>query len=212
MRFQRFDLKRIVIVEDNDDLRNAYEMIISGLADYTVVATYSNCEDSLKRITKDCPDLLLIDLTLPGMSGLEGIVRYKKLLPKLKVIVLSVHDDSDNVFNAFCSGASGYITKDSNHQQLVAAINEVFTGGAPMTPRIASMIIQSFHKNPQSPLTSRETEVLKSLAQGKTYDYIAKDLYITKDTVKTHIRHIYEKLHVTNKSEAVIKARKDNLV
>ena len=205
-------IRRIVIVEDNDDLRGAYEMIIRGLEEYSVVAAYSNCEDALKRLVKDNPDLIMMDLSLPGMSGLDGITKIKRKMPSVKVIVLTVHDDSESVFKAFCAGAIGYITKDSNHTQLISALESVFTGGAPMSPKIAVMIINSFHKNPKSPLTERETDVLKSLAQGKTYDYIAKELGISKDTVKTHIKHIYEKLHVSNKSDAVIKAREDRLV
>jgi DNA-binding NarL/FixJ family response regulator len=153
-----------------------------------------------------------MDLTLPGMDGVEGINKIKRKMPSIKVVVLTVHDDPENVFKAFCAGAVGYITKDSNHTQLLNAINQVFTGGAPMSPKIALLIINSFHKNPKSPLTERETDVLKTLAQGKTYDYIAKELLISKDTVKTHIKHIYDKLHVSNKSDAVIKAREDKLV
>ncbi|MCW5909759.1 MAG: response regulator transcription factor [Cyclobacteriaceae bacterium] len=212
MKHYNETLRRIVIIEDNDELRSAYDIIIRGLADYIVVGAYASCEEAIKRLSKDNPDLVLMDLSLPGISGMEGISYIKRKMSAVKIIVLTVHDDSENVFNAFCAGAMGYITKDANHNQLIAAINEVFTGGAPMSPKIASMIINSFHRNPKSPLTERETDVLKSLARGVTYDYIAKDLSISKDTVKTHIRHIYEKLHVTNKSEALIKARKDNLV
>lgn len=205
-------LHRIVLVEDNIELRNAYALIIDSLPEYQVVASYDRCEDALKRLPGDNPDLVVMDLSLPGMSGFEGIAKMKRKKPALKIMVLTVHDDSESVFKAFCAGAIGYITKDSNHLQIVASINEAFSGGAPMSPKIALMIINSFHTNPHSPLTERETAVLKSLAKGKTYDYIGQELHISKDTVKTHIRHIYEKLHVTNKSEAVIKARADKLV
>jgi len=206
------NLRRIVIIEDNYELRTAYKTILDSITDYKVVGTYYSCEEALKRKVKDTPDLLLMDLNLPGMSGIEGIIKYKKDYPKLKVIVISVHDDSDNVFNSFCAGASGYITKDSSIEMIISSVKEVFNGGAPMTSRIASKVIMSFHKNPKTPLTTRETEVLKNLAQGKTYDYIAKELNISKDTVKTHIRHIYEKLQVSNKSDAVVKARNEKLV
>jgi DNA-binding NarL/FixJ family response regulator len=123
-----------------------------------------------------------------------------------------VHDDSTHVFEALCGGAIGYLTKDSNHLEILNAVNQVFAGGAPMSAKIANMIVRSFHINPQSPLTERETQVLQQLAQGKTYDYIAQTLFVSRDTIKTHIRHIYEKLQVDNKSDAVIKARNQNYV
>lgn len=205
-------IRRIVIIEDNEDLRNAYEMIVRSLEEYFVVATYSRCEEALRKIVRDHPDLVLMDLSLPGMSGLEGILKIKQKLSAVKVVVLTVHDDPESVFEAFCAGAIGYITKDSNHIQLIEAINEAFTGGAPMSSKIAHMIIRSFHKNPKSPLTDRETDVIKSLAQGKTTDYIARELSVSIDTIKTHIKHIYGKLQVNNRSDAVVKAREQKLV
>lgn len=206
------ECNRIVIIEDNDDLRHAYETIISSHSDFSVVGTFSDCETALKKISKDEPDLVLIDLTLPGMSGVVGIAKIRRLLPKVKVLVVTVHDDSEHVFDALCAGAIGYITKDVNANELMASIRQVLSGVASMSPRIATLIIESYHRNPKTPLTNRETDVLQSLATGKTYDYIAKELNMSKDTVKTHIRHIYDKLQVNNKSEALIKARKDNLV
>ena len=203
---------RIVIIEDNQELRDTYEQLIKGFEDFDVVNKYSNCEEAIKRINKDDPDLILIDLSLPGMNGIEGTTRIKKLKPKVKVLVITVHDDSEHVFDALCAGAIGYITKDLTQNTLIFAIRQVLDGGAPMSPKIANLIIKSFHRNPQTPLTDRETDVLKHLAKGKTYDYVARDLSISKDTVKTHIKHIYEKLQVSNKSEALLKARKDNLV
>lgn len=207
-----YDVNRIVIVEDNTDLRTAYESIISTSEEFEVVKSYADAESALKKLKKDAPDLVMMDLTLPGMSGMEAIARVKKLLPKAKILVVSVHDDHEHVFEALCAGANGYINKDVNAAELISSIRQVLSGFASMSPRIATLIIESYHRNPNSPLTSRETDVLKSLGSGKTYDYIGKELNISKDTVKTHIKHIYEKLQVTNKSDALIKARKDNLV
>jgi DNA-binding NarL/FixJ family response regulator len=203
---------RIVIIEDNDELRETYELLIKSFEDFNVVNTYSNCEEAIKKLQKDSPDLILIDLSLPGMNGIEGTMRIRKINPAIKVLVITVHDDYEHVFDALCAGAIGYITKDLNQNDLMIAINQVLSGGAPMSPKIANLIIKSFHRNPETPLTERETDVLKQLAKGKTYDYIARDLFISKDTVKTHIKHIYDKLQVSNKSDALIKARKDNLV
>jgi DNA-binding NarL/FixJ family response regulator len=202
----------VTLIEDNVELRTSYALILKGVGGYKIIGEYDSCEAALKNIEKDIPDLILIDLTLPGMNGISGITRIKKLLPAVRIVVITVHDEPDFVFNALCAGAIGYLTKDSSYEQILSAINEVFDGGAPMSAKIASMVIKSFHVNPRSPLTERETDVLKQLAQGKTYDYIADTLFISKDTVKTHIRHIYEKLQVDNKSDALIKARKDSLV
>jgi DNA-binding NarL/FixJ family response regulator len=203
---------RIIIIEDNTELRETYEQMIRSFEDYQVVGAYDTCEEAIKRLNKDKPDLVLIDLSLPGMNGIEGTLRIKKINPAIKVLVVTVHDDNEHVFDALCAGAIGYITKDVNQSDMIFAIKQVLAGGSPMSPRIATMIIKSFHRNPQTPLTERETDVLKDLAKGKTYDYIARDLSISKDTVKTHIKHIYEKLQVNNKSDALIKARKDHLV
>ncbi len=202
----------VTLIEDNVELRTTYALILKGVGGYKIIGEYDSCEAALKNIEKEVPDIILIDLTLPGMNGISGITRIKKLLPAVRIVVITVHDEPEFVFNALCAGAIGYLTKDSSFEQILSAINEVFDGGAPMSAKIASMVIKSFHVNPRSPLTERETDVLKQLAQGKTYDYIADTLFISKDTVKTHIRHIYEKLQVDNKSDAVIKARKDSLV
>lgn len=202
----------VTLIEDNVELRTTYALILKGVGGYKIIGEYDSCEAALKNIEREVPDIILIDLTLPGMNGISGITRIKKLLPAVRIVVITVHDEPEFVFNALCAGAIGYLTKDSSFEQILSAINEVFDGGAPMSAKIASMVIKSFHVNPRSPLTERETDVLKQLAQGKTYDYIADTLFISKDTVKTHIRHIYEKLQVDNKSDAVIKARKNSLV
>lgn len=206
------DFYRIVIIEDNVELREVYEMIIRSSEDFFVVNTYSNCEEAIKKLDKDNPDIIMVDLSLPGITGIEGTAKIKKLKPEVKVLVVTVHDDEEHVFNALCAGAIGYITKDFNHPELINLLNQVVSGGAPMSPKIASIIIKSFHKNPVTPLTDRETEVIKQLAIGKTYDDISVELQISRDTVKTHIKHIYEKLQVNSKSEALRIARKDKLV
>lgn len=206
------DFYRIVIIEDNVELREVYEMIIRSSEDFFVVNTYSNCEEAIKKLDKDNPDIIMVDLSLPGITGIEGTAKIKKLKLEVKVLVVTVHDDEEHVFNALCAGAIGYITKDFNHPELINLLNQVVSGGAPMSPKIASIIIKSFHKNPVTPLTDRETEVIKQLAIGKTYDDISVELQISRDTVKTHIKHIYEKLQVNSKSEALRIARKDKLV
>lgn len=203
---------RIEIVEDNDVVRDGLQLLINSMSDHTVVGAYDSCEKAIKNINRDQPEVILMDLDLPGMNGIEGIQRIKKTHPDINIIVLTVHEDSEMVFEALCAGASGYITKNANHSRLLDAIDEVQTGGAPMSGKIAKMVVDSFQKNHNSPLTSRETEVLEQLAKGKSYSIIADELFIHKETVKSHIKNIYFKLQVNSKAEALEIARKNKLI
>jgi len=203
---------RIEIVEDNDVVRDGLQLLINSMSDHLVVGAYDSCEKAIKNLIKDQPEVILMDLDLPGMNGIEGIQRIKKSYPDINVIVLTVHEDSEMVFEALCAGASGYITKNANHSRLLDAIDEVQTGGAPMSSKIAKLVVDSFQKNHNSPLTNRETEVLEQLAKGKSYSIIADELFIHKETVKSHIKNIYFKLQVNSKAEALEIARKNKLI
>lgn len=203
---------RIEIIEDNDLVRDGLQLLINSLSDHTVVGAYITCESAIKNLTKDSPDIILMDLDLPEMSGVEGIRRITKSNPDIHILVITVHEDSDMVFKALCAGASGYITKSANHSKLLDAIEEVQSGGAPMSSKIARMVVGSFQKNPNSPLTSRETEVLELLSKGKPYTIIAEELFIHKETVKSHIKNIYFKLQVNSKADALEIARKNKLI
>lgn len=203
---------RIEIVEDNDVVRDGLQLLINSMSDHKVVGSYDSCEKAIKNLNQDQPEVILMDLDLPGMNGIEGIQRIKKTHPEINIIVLTVHEDSEMVFEALCAGASGYITKNANHSRLLDAIDEVQTGGAPMSSRIAKMVVDSFQRNHNSPLTSRETEVLEQLAKGKSYSIIADELFIHKETVKSHIKNIYFKLQVNSKAEALEIARKNKLI
>ncbi len=203
---------RIVIVEDNDVVRDGFALIINSISNYYVVNSYDNAEDAIKYLKKDKPDVILMDLELPGMSGIEAIAAVKKINPSIEILVNTIYENSELVFQALCAGATGYITKNTNHTELLNAIRETIQGGAPMTSNIAKMVVKSFQKNPNSPISARETEVLELLAQGKSYSMIAKDLFITKETAKSHIKNIYAKLQVNSKSEAIAKATRDKLI
>ena len=203
---------RITIVEDNEAVREGFALIINSINKYYVVNTYDNCEDAIKMLHKDKPEIVLMDLELPGMSGIEGIAKIKKLMPSVNVIVNTVYENSDLVFQALCAGAEGYITKNTGHTELLEGIEEVINGGAPMSTKIASMVVHSFQKNPNSPLSPRETQVLELLSKGKSYSLIADDLFITKETAKSHIKNIYSKLQVNSKSEAIAKATQEKLI
>lgn len=203
---------RIEIVEDNDVVRDGLQLLISSMSNYLVVGAYISCEEAIKNLEKDMPNVILMDLDLPGMSGIEGIQKIKKSNPEIHIIVITVHEDGEMVFEALCAGASGYITKNANHSRLLDAIDEVQSGGAPMSSKIAKMVVSSFQKNHNSPLTTRETQVLELLSKGKSYSVIADELFIHKETVKSHIKNIYFKLHVNCKADALEIARKNKLI
>jgi DNA-binding NarL/FixJ family response regulator len=203
---------KITIVEDNEVVRDGFALLIDSVSDYEVVSTYDNCEDALKNLKSDRPNIILMDLELPGMHGVEGIRRIKKQYGEVSIIVITVHANSELVFEALCAGASGYITKNAGHSKLLDAIAEVQRGGAPMSSQIARMVVQSFQKNINSPLTSRETEVLELLAKGKSYTVIADELFVHKETIKSHIKNIYTKLQVNSKADAIEKALRDRLI
>ena len=203
---------RIVIVEDNDAVREGFALIINSVSNYYVVNSYDNAEDAIKNLKKDTPEIILMDLELPGMNGIEAIAIIKKSNPNIELIVNTIYENSDLVFQALVAGASGYITKNTSHSQLLDAIDEVKNGGAPMSSKIAKMVVNSFQKNPNTPLSPRETQVLELLSKGKSYSMIAQELFITKETAKSHIKNIYSKLQVNSKSEAIAKATKENMI
>jgi len=203
---------RIVIIEDNAVVKDGFQLLINSMSSHKVVAAYTNCEQAIKHIDEDMADIILMDIDLPGMSGIEGTTKIKKSHPDLDVLVITVHEESEMVFEALCAGASGYITKNANHHQLLDAIDETTRGGAPMSTKIARMVVESFRRNYNSPLTDRETEVLELLATGKSYSVIADELFIHKETVKTHIKNIYFKLQVNSKADALDIARRNKLI
>jgi DNA-binding NarL/FixJ family response regulator len=203
---------RICIVEDDALIRESFATLLDEHADFQVANTYSNCESFLKNLGIDKPHVVLMDIELPGMNGIEGIERLKKLSPQIQVIVVTVYENDVLVFKALCAGAGGYLTKNMPPSRLVEAIREITQGGAPMSTNIARLVVASFQKNYQSPLTARETEVLERLAQGKSYTSIADELFVDKETVRTHIKNIYWKLEVHSKADAIAIAKKEKLI
>lgn len=203
---------RICIVEDDNLIREGFALLIGSTYGFKIVNTYSNCEDCLKNLAADQPDVILMDIELPGMNGIEGIKRIKKINPKINIIVVSVYDADNMVFEALCAGAGGYLTKNMQPSRLLEAIRDIQEGGAPMSTGIARMVVSSFQKNRNSPLTPRETEVLELLSKGKSYTNIAEELFVDKETIRTHIKNIYWKLEVHSKAEAIEKALKEKLI
>ncbi len=203
---------RVLIVDDDEIIRESFVYIVNNSEKFTVVGAYNSAEEAISEVGKKKPDIVLMDIKLPGMTGVEGTQRIKDQFPHVEVVIVSVYEDSDLVFNALRAGASGYITKSSNYLELIAALEEIKKGGAPISSKIAKMVVQSFHLNPHSPLTKREKEVLILISEGKTYTQISDQLFISKETAKSHIRNIYGKLQVNRKSEAIEHAHLNKLI
>lgn len=196
---------KVVLIEDYDILRNSLKEIINQEEGYEVVADFESYELALPKIKSINPEIVLTDITLPGIDGIEGIKQLKQLLPNVAVIVVSVHENSQYVFDALCAGAVGYLTKNSGKQKVIEALNQLRLGGAPMSVNIARMVVESFQKKSHNDLTQRENEVLDLLSKGKSYASIADELFLSVNTIKTHVKNIYEKLQVSSKEELINK-------
>lgn len=203
---------RIVIVEDNKTIRDGLTVLMNATNGLKCVAGYWDCESMLGNIKEDNPDLMLMDIGLPGMSGIEGIKRVKETFPEMVILVLSVYEDDENIFDAICAGASGYLIKKTPPARLIEAIQEAHAGGSPMTSHIARRVVKFFQENLRFTddndvnLSDREKQILSNLAKGQSYKMIADSICISIDTVRYHIRNIYKKMHVHSQSEAVAKA------
>ena len=203
---------RIVIVEDNKTIRDGLSLLINATDGLKCVATYKDCESMLQEVKQDEPALILMDIGLPGMSGIEGTRKVKEIFPDMLVLVLSVYEDDENIFNALCAGACGYLIKKTPPARLIEAILEAHNGGSPMSAHIARKVVGYFQNNipksndPDINLSNREKEILSSLSQGNSYKMIADSINISIDTVRYHIRNIYKKMHVHSQSEAVATA------
>ncbi len=204
--------KRITIVEDDPIIRNAFVTLIQQNKNYNVVNAYSDAESAIKNLKSDEPDICLMDIELPGMNGIVAISKIKAILPKTHVVVVTVYENDDLVFKALCEGAAGYLTKNIPPAKLIDSLVELDNGGAPMSTSIARMVVSSFHRNRQTPLSNRELEVLELLSSGKSYSTIADQLFVDKETVKSHIKNIYLKLEVHSKAEAIEKAKKSKYI
>jgi len=207
----------VAIVEDHPDILMGLAYTLQSSVKFRVVGKYASAEQCLEHINEAAPEVILMDINLPGMSGIEATARTKATHPRIEVVMITVHEDDDSLFRAICAGASGYITKPVLPERLAEAIEEAFTGGTPMSPHIARKVLELFrqhHPPPQSDyqLTPRELEVLNLLIQGDDYKQIADKLYLSLFTVRAHIRNIYDKLHVHSKSQAVAKALKERVI
>jgi len=209
---------RVVIFEDNLLLRESLYQLINGTAGLNCTGTFANCDDIIFNIKKTSPDVVLMDIQMPGKTGIEGVKMIHHQFPEIKIIMQTVVEDDDKIFASICNGASGYLLKNTTPARLLQSIVEVKEGGAPMTPAIAQKVLEKFRS--QSPLSSkelndlsiREKEILECLVEGMSYKMISANCKISIDTVRFHIRNIYQKLHVSSKSEAVAKALRKNTI
>lgn len=208
---------RVAIVEDQVHTREGLAALISGTSGYQMTGAFSSMESALPRIDAAVPDVVLLDIGLPGMSGIEGARRVKERHPGMQILMLSVYADNEHVFEAICAGADGYLLKDAPPSRLLDAIREVRDGGSAMSPQIARKVVKMFQdiappREESAKLTSRELEVLALLAQGHSYKSAAAALDLSFDTIRFHVRNVYEKLHVHSKSEAVLRAFQTGLL
>jgi DNA-binding NarL/FixJ family response regulator len=200
----------VSIVEDNDKLRGTLARVLDRAEGFRCLSQFANAEDALKTLPQDRPDVVLMDINLPGMNGVECVRQLKQLVPATQIVMLTVYEDTENIFNALAAGATGYMLKRTPQAELIEAIHEVHRGGSPMTTHIARKVVQSLQKSTGTTssteaLSPREQEVLDCLAQGFLYKEIAEKLGISYETVHTYIRRIYEKLQVRTRTEAVAK-------
>jgi DNA-binding NarL/FixJ family response regulator len=208
---------RVAIVEDDRPTREGLGILVGGTPGYSFVGSYSSVEGALRSIGSAAPDVLLLDIDLPGMTGSEGVVLFKQTCPALEILMLTVHAEQDKVFESICNGACGYLLKETPPAKLLESIEEAHRGGSPMSPDIARKVVMLFQKTgpPEKldqHLTPQETRLLKLFAEGYRYRGAAEQLNISVNTVRDHIRSIYDKLHVHSKSEAVSKALRNRLI
>jgi len=208
------ELIKVSIIEDNAYMREGWETFIDFEKDMCVVGSFESCEQAFEDSEFQKSNLVLLDINLPGMDGIEGLAHIRKKDPDKIVIMVTIHDDNDYIFAALKAGAVGYLMKKVTPDELVDAIRDAYNGGSPITPNIARKVIQTFQKSNkiEEELTDRELEILTELARGLSYAAIGKKIFLSVDGIRHHIRNIYRKLEVNSKSEAVAKGLKNKLI
>ena len=209
---------RVAIFEDNRSLRESLFNLLESSDGFTCVGAFAHCERVVENIEETQPDVILMDIELPVVSGIEAVKLIREKYPDIKILMETIFEEDEKIFQSICNGAQGYILKNTPPEGILNAIREIYEGGAPMTPIIASKVLRLFKTNLSEntdesySLSGREKEILKCLVEGMSYKMIADTCFISADTVNGHIKNIYKKLHVHSKSEAVVKAIKSKLV
>jgi DNA-binding NarL/FixJ family response regulator len=207
---------KVAIVEDQQEIREGLAQLISATPGYRCTGAYASMEEALQRLPKNLPDLLLSDIGLPGMNGIKGVSILKERYPELLILMLTVYDDNERIFDALCAGACGYLLKKTPWPKVVESLKEAVEGGSPMSPEVARRVIDLFReikppKEAEYELTPHEVRLLRMLVEGHSYKTAAAELHVSVNTIKFHLRHIYDKLQVHTKSEAVAKALRHGL-
>jgi DNA-binding NarL/FixJ family response regulator len=208
---------KTAIIEDQRSIRNGLAMLIDGTPGYRCTGSYRSMEEAFAQIEKELPDVVLSDIGLPGMGGIEGIRILKERYPKILILMLTVYDDDERIFDALCAGACGYLLKRTSPARLLESLKEAVAGGAPMSPEVAARVITLFRdirppERADYELTPHEARLLKLLVDGHNSTTCAKELKVSVNTIKFHMRNIYDKLQVHSRSEAVAKAFRNHLV
>ena len=209
---------KVALYEDNNNLRTSLSKLLESFPEFELTGAYPNAMSILENIEMHAPEVIVMDIDMPGISGIEAVEKVHKVYPGIRIMMQTVFDDDDKIFRSICAGAVGYMLKKTKPQGILEAIKEVREGGSPMTPAIAIKVLKTFRQySPPSGddrinLSEREKDVLSALTQGQSYKTIAETCSISIDTVRFHIKNIYEKLHVHSMTEAVAKALKDKLV
>lgn len=209
---------KVAIFEDNRSLREGLATMINGTTGFECVGAFPNCNHLLKNISQARPDVVLMDIEMPGISGIEAVALIKEEFPEMKILMETIFDDDEKIFNSICAGAEGYILKHTSPAEIMEAITEIHEGGSPMTPSIANRVLKmvkdkpAFSQKESFDLSVREKEILFCLVKGMSYKMVAHTCFISIETVNVHIKNIYRKLQVHSKSEAVIKAIKGKIV
>lgn len=202
---------RLLIYEDNEKLRKSLQLLLSGMQDIMLLDAYTNCVHVKEQVTESQPDVILMDIDMPRVNGIDGVRIIKETSPEVNVLMHTIFDDDDKIFRSLAAGADGYILKTATPLELYNAIKDVSIGGSPMSPGIAKKVLESFRKNDSkesevAELSQREMDILQMLTKGYTYKRISSECNISIDTTRTHIKNIYNKLHVNCSNEAVAKA------
>lgn len=207
---------RVAIIEDQPRIRDGLRMLIDGTAGYCCSGAYASMEEALPRIGSELPEVVLVDIGLPGMSGIDGIRRLKELWPDLALVVLTIYSDDKRIFDALCAGARGYLLKNTPPARLLESVREIMNGGAPMSPEVARRVVDLFQQiHPSVPdhdLTPHEMRLLKLLVEGHNYQTAAAELKVSVNTIRFHMRSVYSKLQVHSKAEAVSKALRARII
>ncbi|HEX3167095.1 MAG TPA: response regulator transcription factor [Chitinophagaceae bacterium] len=209
---------KVAIFEDNRSLLEGLAAMIGGTAGFVCAGAFPNCNNLLKNIAQAKPDVVLMDIEMPGINGIEAVTMIKEDYPEIKILMETIFDDDEKIFNSICAGAEGYILKHTTPAEIMEAIKEIYEGGSPMTPSIANRVLKMVKNRPDTSskesfdLSAREKEILTCLVKGMSYKMVADTCFISIETVNVHIKNIYRKLQVHSKSEAVAKAIRGRIV